>query len=62
MAMRQAFQAGDASRRGALCATSEGHVLEPYAIYYQLHPQLGEYQRERGYDQSVFLIAIRIAR
>ncbi len=40
MTMRQAFQNGDASRVAAYAQRLRGHVLEPYAIYYQLYPQL----------------------
>ncbi len=40
MTMRQAFQNGDASRVAAYAQHLRGHVLEPYAIYYQLYPQL----------------------
>ena len=40
MTMRQAFQSGDASRVAAYAQRLRGHVLEPYAIYYQLYPQL----------------------
>jgi len=40
MAMRQAFQAGDAARVSVYARRLQGHVLEPYAVYYQLRPQL----------------------
>ncbi|SOD39897.1 lytic transglycosylase domain-containing protein [Nitrosovibrio sp. Nv4] len=40
MAMRQAFQVGDSARVTAYAQRLRGHVLEPYAIYYQLRPQL----------------------
>ena len=40
IAMRQAFESGDASRVAAYAQRLRGHVLEPYAIYYQLYPQL----------------------
>src|SRR5687768_15854783 len=40
IAMRQAFQAGDATRVTAYAQRLRGHVLEPYAVYYQLRPQL----------------------
>ncbi|SEP24955.1 lytic transglycosylase domain-containing protein [Nitrosovibrio sp. Nv6] len=40
MAMRQAFQAGDSARVAAYAQRLRGYVLEPYAIYYQLRPQL----------------------
>src|SRR5690349_13458513 len=40
VAMRQAFQAGDAVRVALYAQRLQGHVLEPYAAYYQLRPQL----------------------
>jgi soluble lytic murein transglycosylase len=40
VAMRQAFQAGDAIRVALYAQRLQGHVLEPYAAYYQLRPQL----------------------
>jgi soluble lytic murein transglycosylase len=39
-AMRQAFQTGDAIRMAVYAQRLRGHVLEPYASYYQLRPQL----------------------
>jgi soluble lytic murein transglycosylase len=40
LAMRQAFSTGDATRVAAYAQRLKGHVLEPYAAYYQLRPQL----------------------
>ncbi|HTJ53934.1 MAG TPA: transglycosylase SLT domain-containing protein [Nitrosospira sp.] len=40
VAMRQAFQTGDAVRVALYAQRLQGHVLEPYAAYYQLRPQL----------------------
>jgi soluble lytic murein transglycosylase len=40
VAMRQAFQVGDAVRVALFAQRLQGHVLEPYAAYYQLRPQL----------------------
>ena len=40
IAMRQAFQTGDAARVALYAQRLQGHVLEPYAAYYQLRPQL----------------------
>lgn len=40
IAMRQAYQAGNASRVAIYAQRLRGHVLEPYAVYYQLRPQL----------------------
>ena len=40
LAMRQAFSTGDATRVAAYAQRFKGHVLEPYAAYYQLRPQL----------------------
>jgi soluble lytic murein transglycosylase len=40
LVMRQAFQAGDAIRVVSYAQRLQGHVLEPYAAYYQLRPQL----------------------
>ncbi|MDQ3184939.1 MAG: lytic transglycosylase domain-containing protein [Pseudomonadota bacterium] len=40
IAMRQAFQVGDSVRVAIYAQRLQGHVLEPYAAYYQLRPQL----------------------
>jgi soluble lytic murein transglycosylase len=40
LAMRQAFQAGNPVRVAAYAQRLKGHVLEPYAAYYQLRSQL----------------------
>lgn len=40
IAMRQAFQVGDSARVAFYAQRFQGHVLEPYAAYYQLRPQL----------------------
>ena len=40
IAMRQAYQAGNAPRVAIYAQRLRGHVLEPYAVYYQLRPQL----------------------
>jgi soluble lytic murein transglycosylase len=40
MAMRKAFQSGDAGYVIVYGQRLQGHVLEPYAAYYQLRPQL----------------------
>ncbi|HEV7928880.1 MAG TPA: transglycosylase, partial [Nitrosospira sp.] len=40
LVMRQAFQAGDSVRVAKYAQRLKGHVLEPYAAYYQLRPQL----------------------
>jgi soluble lytic murein transglycosylase len=40
IAMRQAFQMGDSARVMSYAQRLQGHVLEPYAAYYQLRPQL----------------------
>ncbi|SEK33859.1 soluble lytic murein transglycosylase [Nitrosovibrio tenuis] len=40
MAMRQAFQVGDSARVTAYAQRLQGHLLEPYAAYYQLRPKL----------------------
>lgn len=40
LAMRQAFQAGDSVRVAKYAQRLKGHVLEPYAAYYQLRPRL----------------------
>src|SRR5665647_730993 len=40
IAMRQAFQAGDSAAVALYAQRLQGHVLEPYAAYYQLRPQL----------------------
>jgi soluble lytic murein transglycosylase len=40
IAMRQAFQLGDSARVMSYAQRLQGHVLEPYAAYYQLRPQL----------------------
>src|SRR3954447_18414936 len=40
MSMRQAFQKGEAARVSLYAQRLQGHVLEPYAAYYQLRPQL----------------------
>lgn len=40
LAMRQAYQAGNAARVAIYAQRLRGHVLEPYAVYYQLRPQL----------------------
>jgi soluble lytic murein transglycosylase len=40
MAMRKAFQSGDAGHVIVYAQRLRGHVLEPYAAYYQLRPQL----------------------
>ena len=40
IAMRQAFQAGDSPRVAFYAQQLQGYVLEPYAAYYQLRPQL----------------------
>lgn len=40
IAMRQAFQVGDSVRVAVYAQRLRGHVLEPYAAYYQLRPQL----------------------
>jgi soluble lytic murein transglycosylase len=40
LAMRKAFQAGDAGYVIVYAQRLQGHVLEPYAAYYQLRPQL----------------------
>lgn len=40
IAMRQAFQAGDSATVALYVQRLQGHVLEPYAAYYQLRPQL----------------------
>ncbi|SFW19775.1 lytic transglycosylase domain-containing protein [Nitrosovibrio sp. Nv17] len=40
LAMRQAFQIGDATRVSHYAQRLQGHVLEPYAAYYQLRPRL----------------------
>lgn len=41
IAMRQAFQSGDAVRLANYAKRLQGNVLEPYAAYYQLRLQLG---------------------
>ncbi|HEY6043890.1 MAG TPA: transglycosylase SLT domain-containing protein [Nitrosospira sp.] len=40
IAMRQAFQLGESARVMSYAQRLQGHVLEPYAAYYQLRPQL----------------------
>ena len=40
MTMRQAFQVGDSARVTTYAQRLQGHLLEPYAAYYQLRPQL----------------------
>ncbi|HET7060852.1 MAG TPA: transglycosylase SLT domain-containing protein [Nitrosospira sp.] len=40
MSMRQAFQKGDRARVSFYAQRLQGHMLEPYAAYYQLRPQL----------------------
>ena len=40
ISMRQAFQAGDSAGVALYAQRLQGHVLEPYAAYYQLRPQL----------------------
>ncbi|SCY19477.1 soluble lytic murein transglycosylase [Nitrosospira sp. Nl5] len=40
IAMREAFQTGNAIRVAAYAQNLRGHVLEPYAAYYQLRPQM----------------------
>ena len=40
MAARQAFQSGNAARLETYAKRLQGHVLEPYASYYQLSLQL----------------------
>ena len=40
IAMRQAFQGGDSAAVAFYAQRLQGHVLEPYAAYYQLRPQL----------------------
>jgi soluble lytic murein transglycosylase len=40
ISMRQAFQTGDATGVAFYAQRLQGHVLEPYAAYYQLRPQL----------------------
>lgn len=40
MSMRLAFQAGDSARVAAYAQRLQGHLLEPYAAYYQLRPQI----------------------
>ncbi|MBA2660358.1 MAG: transglycosylase SLT domain-containing protein [Nitrosospira sp.] len=40
ISMRQAFQAGDSAVVDLYAQRLQGHVLEPYAAYYQLRPQL----------------------
>ncbi|MDO8437562.1 MAG: transglycosylase SLT domain-containing protein [Nitrosomonadaceae bacterium] len=41
IAARQAFQAGNSARLETYARRLQGHVLEPYAAYYQLSLQLG---------------------
>ena len=43
MAARQAFQSGNAARLETHARRLQGHVLEPYASYYQL-PSSGKCQ------------------
>jgi soluble lytic murein transglycosylase len=40
--MKQAFQRGDKARLGALLPQARGHVLEPWAAYWELRSRLGE--------------------
>ena len=40
LALRQAYQAGNTARVNMYAQRLRGHVLEPYAAYYQLRPQL----------------------
>jgi soluble lytic murein transglycosylase len=40
LAARHAFQKGDAARVAMYAQRLRGHVLEPYAVYYQLRPKL----------------------
>ena len=40
LALRHAYQAGNTARVNMYAQRLRGHVLEPYAAYYQLRPQL----------------------
>jgi len=55
MSMRQAFQKGDAARVSLYAQRLQGHVLEPYAAYYQLRPQLEENPAVRADSVKNFL-------
>ena len=42
MAMREAFRVNDARKLDALAPRLKGHVLEPYAAYWQLRVRLDD--------------------